>query len=73
MARVSKRLKVGIEKHPTLGELIVLVAPKAADGTSAYFREIEGHDKEVGMGIRLTKETALKLSNVLFQLAKKKK
>jgi hypothetical protein len=73
MPKISRRLKVGIEKHPTLGELIVLITPKDPDGSSAYFTEFDEKDRETGMGMRLTKETALKLSTALFKLARKKK
>lgn len=86
MPNVSKRLKVYKTKHETLGELIELYSPCELDGSSAYWIEedavqqrdyINGGYKDVfierGMGLRLTKKTALALGQALIKLAKGKK
>ena len=78
MARVSKRLKVYKTKHEKLGEIIELYSPRDRDGSAAYFLdEITESDREsgtitveLGMGLRLTKKTALALAEALKKLAK---
>ena len=69
MANVSQLLKVYKTEHHALGELIELYSPKGEKG-AAYFIDEDEDNKDVGVGLRLTKKTALKLAAALTKLAK---
>lgn len=68
MNKVSKLLKVYKTTHHDLGEVIEMYSPASASG-KAFFVE-KDDSKDVGVGIRLTKKTALKLAAELTKLAK---
>lgn len=79
MPKVSKRLRVSNEKHPTLGEVIQLYSPADPDGTSAFFLDtndgdvIKNEPQFTGMGLRLTYKTAQKLGKILLDITKPKR
>lgn len=86
MSKIGAYLRVYKVKHPDLGEIIELYSPRAKDGRTAYFintesviqRDSEGiefveEEIETGMGLQLTKKSALKLAAALLKLAKKEK
>lgn len=78
--QISERLKLETEEHAKLGEIFLLYSPRDDEGEAAYFLDIEKvpvgvksknkfEKVEVGMGLRLTKQTALKLAwNILRAL-----
>ncbi len=70
--QISKTLELRKEDFKDLGEILVLYSPLDGDGNAAYYVEEEGEGKkikEVGMGLRLSKETAVKLAwNILRSL-----
>jgi len=72
MPTVSKLLKVSKITHPTLGQVVELYSPTAEDDTAAYFIN-SSRNKVDGVGIRLSKKTALSLAQALMGLAKESK
>lgn len=72
MEKVSKLLKVYKTTHHDLGEIIEMYSPVGDQG-KAFFIEKNGEGKPEGVGIRLSKKTALKLGTALLKLAKEKK
>ena len=89
MPKVSKRLRISNEQHPTLGEIIQLYSPADADGTAAFFIDEEEtayaqqysngrpvHPRKIkpaGVGIRLTYKTAQKLGKILLDITSPKR
>lgn len=72
MPTLNKLLKVYKTKHPELGEIIELYAPNTSDLSRAFFVNISRGEVE-GVGIRITKKTALKLADALTLLAQEAK
>lgn len=87
MPKLTKLLRVYKVKSEEYGEIIELYSPRNVDGRAAYFvdeeeipqrsstrpGETEFVTVQVGVGLRLTKKTALKLAEALMKLAKEKK
>ena len=71
MPTLNKLLQVYKVKHPELGEIVELYAPQAANTKAFFVNTVNGHVE--GVGIRITKKTALKLADALTLLAREAK
>jgi len=66
VSKINNLLEIRGGTHPDLGKLFVLYSPSTGP-KSAYYLDFN-KEQEVGIGLRLTPETARKLADKLLEV-----